>query len=76
MAHNDARRRLKYATRSDSDIKQAVQAAFRLDPRVAAFSLDVNVGGGVVVLSGNVGNLKAKTSAEQDVEKYSGRYGA
>jgi len=30
-AHNDARRRLKYATRSDSDIKQAVQDAFRLD---------------------------------------------
>jgi osmotically-inducible protein OsmY len=71
-AHNDAHRRLKYATRSDSDIKQAVQAAFRLDPRVAAFSLDVNVGGGVVVLSGNVGNLKAKTSAEQDVENIVG----
>jgi osmotically-inducible protein OsmY len=70
--HNDAHRRLKYATRSDSDIKQAVQAAFRLDPRVAAFSLDVNVGGGVVVLSGNVGNLKAKTSAEQDVENIVG----
>jgi osmotically-inducible protein OsmY len=71
-AHNDAHRRLKYATRSDSDIKQAVQAAFRLDPRVAAFSLDVSVGGGVVVLSGNVGNLKAKTSAEQDVENIVG----
>ena len=71
-AHNDARRRLKYATRSDSDIKQAVQDAFRLDPRVAAFSLDVNVGGGVVVLGGNVGNLKAKTSAEQDVENIVG----
>jgi osmotically-inducible protein OsmY len=71
-AHNDAHRRLKYATRSDSDIKQAVQAAFRLDPRVAAFSLDVDVGGGVVVLGGNVGNLKAKTAAEQDVENIVG----
>jgi hypothetical protein len=60
------------AKKSDSDIKQAVQAALRLDPRVAAFSLDVNVGGGVVVLSGNVGNLKAKTSAEQDVENIVG----
>ena len=71
-AHSDPRRRLKYATRSDGDIKQAVQAAFRLDPRVAAFSLDVNVGGGMGVLSGNVGNLKAKTSAEQDVENIVG----
>jgi osmotically-inducible protein OsmY len=71
-AHNDAHRRLKYATRSDSDIKQAVQAAFRLDPRVAGFSLDVDVGGGVVVLGGNVGNLKAKTAAEQDVENIVG----
>jgi len=32
----------------------------------------VNVEEGVVVLSGNVGNLKAKTSAEQDVENIVG----
>jgi len=66
LAKGDARRRLKYAIRPDSDIKQAVQAAFRLDPRVAAFSPEVAVEGGEVVLGGIVGNLKAKTSAEQD----------
>ena len=66
LAKGDARRRLKYAIRPDSDIKQAVQAAFRLDPRVAAFSPDVAVEGGEVVLGGIVGNLKAKTSAERD----------
>lgn len=66
LAKGDARRRLKYAIRPDNDIKKAVQAAFRLDPRVAAFSPDVAVEGGEVVLGGSVGNLKAKTSAEQD----------
>ena len=37
-AYNDTSRKLKYAVKPDSDIKQAVLAAFRLDPRVAAFS--------------------------------------
>ena len=60
LAKGDARRRLKYAIRPDSDIKKAVQAAFHLDPRVAAFSPDVAVEGGEVVLGGSVGNLKGK----------------
>jgi hypothetical protein len=42
-AGDGAQRELKYATRSDNEIKQAVQAALGLDPRVAAFSPDVNV---------------------------------
>ena len=67
-AYNDTRRKLKYAIKPDSDIKQAVLAAFRLDPRVAAFSPDVTVEGGEVVLAGSVGNLKAKISAEQDAK--------
>ena len=58
--------------RSDSEIKQAVQAAFRLDPRVSAFSPDVTVEDGVVILGGTVGNLKAKTSAEQDAKNIVG----
>jgi osmotically-inducible protein OsmY len=60
------RRQFKDALKSDSDIKLAVQGALRLDPRVSAFSPDVSVEGGVVVLGGNVRNFKAKTSAEQD----------
>jgi osmotically-inducible protein OsmY len=61
--------------RSDSEIKQAVQAALRLDPRVSAFSPDVTVEGGEVILGGNVGNLKAKTSAEQDAKNIVGVWG-
>ena len=68
-------RQLKYAMRSDSEIKQAVQTALGLDPRVAAFSPDVNVESGIVILGGTVGNLKAKASAEQDVRNTAGVLG-
>jgi len=74
-AYNDTRRKLKYAIKPDSDIKQAVVAALRLDPRVAAFSPEVTVEGGEVVLSGIVGNLKAKSSAEQDAKNTVGVVG-
>ena len=68
-------RKLKYAVRSDGEIKQAVKAALGYDPRVSAFSPDVTVEGGIVLLSGSVGNLKAKTSAEQDVRNTVGVVG-
>jgi osmotically-inducible protein OsmY len=74
-AYNDTRRKLKYAIKPDSDIKQAVLAAFRLDPRVAAFAPEVTVEGGEVVLGGIVGNLKAKSSAEQDAKNTVGVVG-
>ena len=74
-ARNDARQKAKYASRSDSEIKQSVQAAFRLDPRVSAFFPDITVEDGVVILGGVVGNLKAKTSAEQDVKNIAGVWG-
>jgi osmotically-inducible protein OsmY len=65
---NDELRKLKYAIRPDSAIKKAVKAALRLDPRVSAFSPNVTVEDGSVRLSGVVGNLKAKISAEQDAK--------
>ena len=65
-AHHVEHQAFTDATRSDSDIKLAVQASLHLDPRISAFTPDVTVEGGVVILGGNVGNLKAKTSAEQD----------
>ena len=74
-AGDGSQRKLKYVMRSDSEIKQAVQAALGLDPRVAAFSPDVNVESGIVILGGTVGNLKAKTSAEQDVRNTAGVLG-
>ena len=63
---NDVRHQLKEVVRSDADITRALQAAFRLDPRVAAFAPDVTVEGGGVILGGSVDNLKAKAAAEQD----------
>lgn len=72
LARKGAQRELKYALSSDREIKQAVQAALRLDPRVSAFSPDVTVEGGGVILGGIVGNLKAKTSAEQDAKNIVG----
>ena len=68
----DAQRKSEDVISSDSDMKAAVQAALRLDPRVSAFSPDVTVEDGGVILGGNVGNLKAKTSAEQDARNIMG----
>ena len=72
QAHNGAQQKSKTAISSDSEIKQAVQAALRLDPRVSAFSPDVTVEDGVVTLGGSVGNLKAKTAAAQDAKNVVG----
>ena len=71
-AGNGAQRKFEDAISSDSEIKQAVQAALRLDPRVSAFSPDVTVEDGGVILGGTVGNLKAKTSAAQDAKNIVG----
>ncbi|HUJ09539.1 MAG TPA: BON domain-containing protein [Verrucomicrobiae bacterium] len=60
------RRQKKFSPTPDSDIKKAVALAFHYDPRVAAFSPDVRVEDGAVILSGVVGDLKAKISAAQD----------
>jgi osmotically-inducible protein OsmY len=72
VARKGAQREFENAFRDDSEIKQAVLAALRLDPRVSAFSPDVNVEDGVVILGGHVGSLKAKTSAAQDAKNIVG----
>ena len=72
IARKGAQREFKDAIRSDSEIKQAIQVALRLDPRVSAFSPDVTVENGGVILGGTVGNLKAKTAAEQDAKNIVG----
>jgi osmotically-inducible protein OsmY len=72
LARKGAQREFKDVISSDSEIKQAVQAALRLDPRVSAFSPDVTVEDGGVILGGTVGNLKAKTSAAQDAKNIMG----
>ena len=69
---NETRKKLKYATASDSQIKQAVIASLDLDPRVSAFAPGVTVENGEVRLSGVIGNLKGKLSAEQDAKNVVG----
>lgn len=71
-AREAVRRTFKDGIRSDGEIKQAVLAALHLDPRVKAFAPDVTVEAGVVILGGGVGNLKAKTAAEQDANNIVG----
>lgn len=59
-------RKGELAIKSDEQIKQAVLAAFRYDPRLAGVSPAVIVEDRVVILSGKVTHLKAKTAAGQD----------
>ena len=67
-----ARKQSEYDSTSDGDIQKAVQASLQLDPRVSAFSPNVTVEGGMVILGGSVGNLKAKTAAAQDAKNVMG----
>ncbi|MGD9179717.1 MAG: BON domain-containing protein, partial [Desulfobacterales bacterium] len=55
-----------YPMKSDKEIGQAIKEAFAYDPRLSPFDLIVTVENGVVTLSGQVHNLKAKQVAEQD----------
>ena len=71
-AGNSGQRKSKETVRSDPEMKQAIEAALHLDPRVSAFSPEVNVEGGVIILGGAVGNLKAKNAAEQDAKNIVG----
>jgi osmotically-inducible protein OsmY len=61
-----AQKKDNFAFRPDSEIKQAILAAFSHDPRIMAFSPDVTVEDGAVTLFGSVGNAKAKAVAGQD----------
>lgn len=59
-------RQEKHAARSDAAIATAVLDTFRFDARVRATTPLVVVRHGVVTLTGNVGNLRAKQAAERD----------
>lgn len=56
----------KYVVKSEEDLRDAVKDALFYDPRVASFNVDVTATGSVVTLRGEVDNLKAKRSAEQN----------
>jgi len=52
----------------DDEIKTALEASFRTDPRVSHYTdmIHVTVENGVAILGGSVGDLKAKSAASQD----------
>jgi osmotically-inducible protein OsmY len=51
---------------SDEEITAALQAAFKLDPRVKTFDLETMVSDGTATLMGKVDNYAAKLAAERD----------
>jgi osmotically-inducible protein OsmY len=65
-------RQSKFAYKTDSEIKSAVEASLLRDPRLSTFSPNVRVEGGAIILSGSIGNLKAKNEAEQDANNVVG----
>lgn len=67
-ARDTMRRKDKYVTRTETEIKDAVKDALLFDPRVASFNVDVFVSGCMVTLNGIVDNLKAKRAAEVDAK--------
>jgi osmotically-inducible protein OsmY len=61
------RRKAEYdATKSDAEIRQALEKSFSYDPRLSQFDISVSVDHGAVTLSGQVHNVRARQVAEQD----------
>jgi osmotically-inducible protein OsmY len=65
-ARDSMQREEKYQTRSDEEIRKAIEEAFLYDPRVYAFAPHIDMNNGVVTLTGTVENLRAKKAAAQD----------
>lgn len=62
----DQQRPRRAVIKTDAEIAQAVRVAFRNDPRVSNFHVNVQVESGTVTLSGKVENLSAKKAAAED----------
>jgi len=62
------RRRNENAGQTDTEIKKALQASLRTDPRVSHYTdmIDLTVEDGVAVLEGAVGDSKSKSAAGED----------
>lgn len=65
-ARDEKLRKEKYVTRSDKEIREAVESAMLYDPRVASFEITPEVHYGHVTLRGTVDHVQAKRAAEQD----------
>lgn len=65
--YDGTRRRTRLEQLSDGDVVDTVRLALRYDPRVLSYlnTIEVASEGGTVTLSGTVGRLQAKQSAEE-----------
>ena len=61
--------------RSDSDIKQDVEAELRWDADINATDIAVTVKNGVVMLTGFVRSYRQKRQAERDAKRVAGVVG-
>jgi osmotically-inducible protein OsmY len=71
-AVHEVRRAKEFAVKTDEQIKQAVLASFRYDPRLTGTSPTVLVEDGTVFLTGKVTHLKAKAAAGNDAKNVVG----
>ncbi len=66
LARDKMQRKREEAVWSDGEIKKALEASLRTDPRVSQHLPSVTVEEGVVILAGPVEDLKAKNAAGRD----------
>ncbi len=66
---NPELRKSRHTNITDDELKQAIERAFRHDPRLLSFDPVVEVSHRIVTLTGNVGNLTAKQAAEHDAQQ-------
>lgn len=71
-SRDELRRKSLYVARTDEEIEEAVEKTLAYDPRVASVEPDVEVHNGTVILSGVVGDLKARRAAEEDARNVIG----
>ncbi len=62
----------KYAKRSEEEIREAVETALAANPRVFSFNVRPVVNDDVVILRGEVNNLKAKRAAADEAREVIG----
>jgi osmotically-inducible protein OsmY len=65
---DEMRRKDKFVSKSDADIKKAIEEALIYDPRTFSLNIDVEVSSRIVTLTGIVDNLRAKRAAEEDAK--------
>ncbi len=73
-AENQNRKNLADYNRTDEEIESAIREMFYNDPRLQAFTIDIESHDGRVILSGTVDNLQSKYAAREDASNVIGVY--